>query len=192
MSSPAPHADLPPQLAGLVRQLDDCSRQAAAVVEGLVPEQLARRPAPESWSIAECIAHLTLSNTPFPPLLTAACAEAHRAGLVGAGPFKADLMGRLLKWTLEPPPRLKIKARAPFQPVRIEPVERVLPDFLAVQEQLVACVRAAAGLAIDKVKVVSPVDGRVKYNAFAALQIAAAHERRHLWQAERARATLFG
>jgi hypothetical protein len=190
MSSPVQHADLPQQLADLIRQYDECSEQASSIVDGLTPEQLARRPAPESWSVAECIAHLTLSNAPFVPLLTAACAEARGAGLVGNGPFKPDLMGRFVRWALEPPPRFKVKAKAPFQPVDFGPAERVLPEFLDMQERMKACVRTAAGLAIDRIKVVSPVDSRAKYNAFAALQIVGAHERRHLWQAERARAAL--
>ena len=144
------------------------------------------------WSIAECVTHLTLSNRPFPPLLRAAFDEVRRAGRLGSGPFKVGLMGNLLKWSLEPPPRLKFKAKASFRPVEFGPAERVLPDFLEAQEQIEACVREAAGLAIDQVKVVSPVDARVKYNGFAALQIVAAHERRHLWQAEQARKKLFG
>jgi hypothetical protein len=101
-------------------------------------------------------------------------------------------MGKLLAWSLEPPPWLKFKAKAPFQPVEFGPAERVLPDFLAVQEQIEACVHEATGLAVDRVEIVSPVDARAKYNGFAALQIVAAHERRHLWQAEQARKKLFG
>jgi hypothetical protein len=192
MTASPQKTNLPSQLDDLVRQLGLCSERATAVVAQLTPEQLAKRPAPESWSIAECITHLTLSNRPYPPLLRAAYAEGRRAGRLGSGPFKEGLMGRLLKWSLEPPPRLKFKANAPFQPVEFGPAERVLPDFLALQEQIEACVHEAAGLAIDQVKVVSPVDTRVKYNAFAALQIVAAHERRHLWQAEQARKKLFG
>ena len=38
----------------------------------------------------------------------------------------------------------------------------------------------------DKVKLVSPFNARLKYNALAAFRILAAHQRRHLWQAERA------
>jgi hypothetical protein len=184
-------ADLSPQLAELLEQYDACSARATSVVEGLSDEKLARRPAPERWSIAECIAHLTLSNAPFPAIFATAWENARANGLVGDGPFKPDLIGRLLKWTLEPPPRIRIKARAPFQPVHLESPGRVLADFLDVQQQIIGSVRTAKGLRVDRVKVVSPVDARLKYNAFAALQIIGAHERRHLWQAERVRADLY-
>ena len=185
-STPASPA-LAPQLEDLIVQLDDCSRRARELVDGLSPAQLAARPAPESWSVAECIEHLTLTNRPFPALLRGVYDEARRGGLVGDGPFKTDLMGRLLVWTIEPPARLKVKARAPFQPVDVGDPGRVLPAFLELQEEIKACVREAAGLRLDKVKIPSPVDARVKYNAYAGLRIIAAHERRHLWQASRAR-----
>ena len=46
--------------------------------------------------------------------------------------------------------------------------------------------RAARGLPIGRVGVVSPFNGRMKYNLFAALSILARHQHRHLWQAEQA------
>jgi hypothetical protein len=33
---------------------------------------------------------------------------------------------------------------------------------------------------------ISPFDSRVRYNLFSAFRIIAAHQRRHLWQAEQA------
>jgi hypothetical protein len=187
MTSPAQEHHPSPQLEELIAQLDACSRRASTLVEGLAPERLAARPAPESWSAAECIAHLTLTNRAFPPVLRAAYGEARREGRVGDGPYRADVVGWVLIWLLEPPPRLKVGAKPQFQPVDVGPVDRVLPDFLAMQEEMKACVREAAGLAIDRIKIVSPVDSRAKYTVWSGLRIVAAHERRHLWQAERAR-----
>jgi hypothetical protein len=45
-------------------------------------------------------------------------------------------------------------------------------------------VTSATGLAIDKVRVTSPVYARISYNVYGAFCILTAHERRHLWQAE--------
>ena len=41
-----------------------------------------------------------------------------------------------------------------------------------------------------RMKIVSPFDKRVRYNLVSAFHILAAHERRHLWQAEQAVAEL--
>ena len=56
----------------------------------------------------------------------------------------------------------------------------------ARQVRVVALLQQAQGRRLDQVKVVSPFDSRISYNLFAAFRLFAAHERRHLWQAERA------
>lgn len=44
---------------------------------------------------------------------------------------------------------------------------------------------AAVSLPLDRIKIASPFDRRFKYNLFSFFHILLAHERRHLWQAER-------
>ena len=63
--------------------------------------------------------------------------------------------------------------------------EAAIRDFDEAQKDLTDFLRKAAGRALDKVKIVSPFDGRVRYNAWSALRIMAAHQRRHLWLIER-------
>ena len=46
-------------------------------------------------------------------------------------------------------------------------------------------IQSASGLAVDQVRVESPVYARFSYNVYGALRMLAAHERRHLWQIER-------
>ena len=102
--------------------------------------------------------------------------------LVAAVAVATVALGILL-WSLEPPPRFRVKTTAPFKPVDVEPVAEVLPAFLALQDELRKRVEAADGLAVDRVKVTSPFLSNVKYNVYSAFVIALAHERRHLWQA---------
>jgi hypothetical protein len=97
-----------------------------------------------------------------------------------------DWLGRLLRWTLEPPPRLRTGTTAPFQPQRVEPLADVLPEFRRQQSRLVAALRSAEGLDLSARKVVSPFNSRVHYNAYAMFRILETHERRHLWQADHA------
>jgi hypothetical protein len=171
------------QLTDLVDQIDRASRDASGLAEALGADRLAARPAPEAWSPAENLAHLSLTTRAFLPLFDAALAEARERDLRSDGSYKMDLWGRFLRWSLEPPPRFRVKTTAPFQPVEVEPVAEVLPSFLALQEELRKRVEAADGLAVDRVKIVSPFSSSVKYNVFSAFTIALAHERRHLWQA---------
>ena len=70
--------------------------------------------------------------------------------------------------------------------IRRQP-EGVLPRFLSTQEQVIAKLRDGDGLALDKIKILSPFDpsGRFRYNAYSCFRILTAHQRRHLWQAKR-------
>ncbi len=177
-----------PQLEQIRQEVEESSQHASKLVSGMTDEQLLRRPEPGRWSVAECLAHLTKSAEINLPRVDAALAEASQRNLRGDGPFHLDFVGGLLKWSLEPPYRVKVKTTAPFQPESLDPVAQVLPRFLASQAGLLARVDRARGLALDQVKITSAFNSKVRYNAFAAFHIMLAHVRRHLWQAEQAKA----
>lgn len=181
-------AQLSPQLEQIRQEVKESSEHARKLVSGMSDEQLLRRPAPERWSVAECLAHLTKSAELNLPRVDTALAEASQRNLRGDGPFQLDFVGGLLKWSLEPPYRMKVKTTAAFQPESLEPVAQVLPRFLASQTEILARVDRAQGLALDQVKITSAFNSKVHYNAFAAFHIMLAHVRRHLWQAEQVKA----
>ncbi len=178
---------LHPQLEEIKTQLDAASQKAVSIVDNLSFEQLRKRPQSDKWSIAECLVHLNLSSQAEIDALNHACEPTPKNRINTGKQFKMDLLGRFLKWSLEPPPMFlsKMKTTEIFQPVGIEPPGEVLPEFLAWQEQLKMKVDQANGLPLDAIKVVSPFDSRVKYNLFSFFHILLAHERRHLWQAEK-------
>ena len=66
-----------------------------------------------------------------------------------------------------------------------------LERFDSLQQELQVRIDRSAGLAIDRLRVVSPFDARVKYNVYASFCLIATHQRRHLWQAEQVRRRMF-
>lgn len=167
------------QLTDLHVRLQSNAKRAESLVSRAGEARIDLRPKPDSWSAAECLTHLTMSTDMFFPAWRAVLA----GGMRGNGPYKMDLIGRMLKWTLEPPPRFRVKAPAHLHPVASGDV---LQNFLKSQNQLLEIVSAASGLALDRIRIASPVDARVRYNIWSSFQVAEAHQRRHLWQAERA------
>ena len=165
-------------------QFEQISEQATALIRPLETAMLVRRPKPDSWSVAECIVHLNLSADAFFPewerVITAAPPRD------AAKPFKLDLWGRLLIWSIEPPPHFRFPTQPGFVPVDTGAVEDLLPGFLRRQARILEFVKASEGKAIEKVKVVSPFNANVRYTVWSSFCINASHERRHLWQAERA------
>ncbi len=59
-------------------------------------------------------------------------------------------------------------------------------EFETVQAELSKRLAAANEIDISRLKVRSPFSSPMRYNLLATFSVIAAHERRHLWQAERA------
>lgn len=175
-----------PQIAMLGAEFDAATAHAQKLLGNGGVEHMMRRPHPQSWSPAECIAHLSVTTRAYLPLLDGAIADARSNGILANGPFRMDLMGRLLRWSLEPPVRFRFKTGSAFQPVAAAEPQGILPEFVSLQQQLIERLFACDGLALDKIKIVSPFNARVTYNLLSCFAVLAAHERRHLWQAEKA------
>ena len=135
--------------------------------------------------MAECLVHLNLSTQPYFPVWRETFADASDRQLFSDGPFKLDFWGRMLFWTLEPPPKFRFPAPPNFQPVKVSAPDQVLASFLKTQENMLASLAAAKGLALDRLKIVSPFARQVRYSVWSSFMVTAAHQRRHLWQAER-------
>jgi hypothetical protein len=168
-------------------QLEANSRRARAIAEPLDAAALAWRPAPKSWSIAECLDHLVVTTEVFLPGLDRAAARARERRLLAPGPFALNRWGRLLVWYVEPPPPIRLPAPKPLRPVRRGSPELALQRFLASQELVSSRLPTLAGLDLARAVYVSPIARYIRMSLLAFLEVHTAHERRHLWQAERVR-----
>lgn len=93
---------------------------------------------------------------------------------------------RLPKYWLEPPSRLRLPTGAPFQPIHVHDAAAAFGEFESLNRQLEEQLDAARGLDLGGARIVSPFAQNVKYNVYSAFVLIAAHNRRHLWQAENA------
>lgn len=148
------------------------------------------RPSPAVWSVADCLVHLNATSTAFLPRIREALSEAHRRGLAGREPYRLDFWGWALCRLMEPPSRMKVKTPPSFQPSGAGPPAKVLADFDRLQDLLLQCVQASEGLPLGRLKISSPFSTRLRYNLYSTYRVVPAHQRRHLWQAERVLATL--
>jgi DinB superfamily len=177
---------LHPQLRAICDEFDQASVRLRALARNVPEPVWTRRPDPTRWSAAECIAHLNLTSLAYLPLLDEGLARARDAGGPAPGRYHRDLAGWLLWKTMGPPARFRTRTTAAFVPSGKEPPTQLVPEFERLQGELLTRVRQANGLPIDRIKIPSPFNARLKYNLFAAMTILPPHEHRHLWQAERA------
>jgi hypothetical protein len=174
------------QIDSLLDQLRENSRQVQQMFDSHTTGQLQHHPAQGRWSVAECIAHLNLSNRAYLPLLDSAIEQLREKKFSSDGPFRLNWNARLLKYWLEPPSKLRLPTGARFHPLEVKDPAVPLGEFQAIGKALEEKLNSARGLALDRVKLVSPFAEKVKYNAYSAFVLIAAHNRRHLWQAEMA------
>jgi hypothetical protein len=182
-TSPAAGQNSLLQLSALVEQIQSATRAAQKLVLGREPVDLTWRLERGSWSVAECFDHLAQTARAFLPAISTAAAAA--PGLSTNRSLQTGTVATLFIRHLEPPYRLRYKVLHQLAPqCKDKDFEAAYNGFVESQAQLSEAICSAAGLAIDRVRIKSPVYGRISYNVYGAFRILAAHERRHLWQAE--------
>ena len=174
-----------PQLSSLLEQLGAASARAAALAARVDDEVFHKRPPSGGWSAAECVAHLTMTTAGMLPGVDAAL-EQGRPGVGDHQRYRRGLIGGLLAWSMEPPVRTRVSTQPAFVPESVPAKDAVMAAFQRSQDDLASRIRRASGLNLNDLRMTSPFNERVKYNIYAAFCIVLAHERRHLWQAERA------
>lgn len=177
-------------LTELESELNAATERARRLVDTTPARLFTVRPASTHWSAAECLAHLSVSTQLFLPVLRDSLDDARQRRVAGGGPPHMDIVGRILRWFLEPPVRSRLKTTAPLVPRAVRAKSEALAEFSSLQTQLLHVLHTSTDVPIGKVKIVSPFDKRVRYNVYSAFRIVAAHQRRHLWQGEQAVASL--
>lgn len=179
-----------PQLAVIEQQFEDARERVRSLVARVTAEALLKRPAPASWSALECVAHLNLTSQAFVPLLRTAIEAAARLRLPAPDRYRLDPAGWLVSRLAGPQLRIgpwrlgRVATTAGFVPGADLWVAEVVATFERLQDEQVALLGASDGRPIDRVKIQSPFDARVRYSAYSAFVILPRHQMRHLDQAE--------
>ncbi len=177
---------LPAWAARAIEQLTASDRQATAVALGLDAEQLNLPPAPGSWSVGQCLEHLFNANEVYLPPMTQA--------LEGQSPSSVDEVtpgwfGRYFIRTYIDPTTQKARAKAPG---KIRPAPRVdadvLDKFLRSNVAARDLVRRASAFDVNRIRFKNPFVAGIRFTVGTGIEIIWRHQRRHLLQAERARA----
>jgi hypothetical protein len=169
------------QLEAVLNQAENATLKARNLVAGRCPSDLTTSLESASWSVAQCLDHLAQTTNAFIPAISSSIARAPH--LTTNRALRTGVLTRLFLRNLEPPYRLRFKVLTPLVPHRRD-FDSAWKAFEESQVQLAKSIWSAAGLAIDQVRVESPVYARFSYNVYGALRMLTAHERRHLWQIE--------
>lgn len=169
----------------LISELNAIRTRAQALVTGLDTEQLTRRPDPAKWSVAECIQHLNRIAAAVQPKIAEAIEQGKRENITGTEPSSPGVIGRLLVWMAEPPPKFRLQAPKEIAPnLKHGDPSALIAEFMKFQDGWEKLIRDSEGLDQSRVKVASLFPGLPRLRLAAPIPWMLAHQRRHLWQAE--------
>lgn len=163
----------------IAEQIRQMMRDAEALVLQCDKADLTTRLKPGSWCVAECLDHLTQTTRAFLPAISAAIVEAPK--LERNRRLRTGIFPSLFIRSLNPPYRIRFKVLPQLRPQNPDS-ETAWTSFVESQSELLETLVSTAGLAIDKVRIKSPVYARISYNVYGAFRMLAAHQSRHIWQ----------
>lgn len=172
-----------------IKQFEKAKKQAKALQNSASEQRLGTKPDTNTWSATECIAHLnTFGNIYFDNI---------RNGLDQAPPdaagssdsFKPRLFWRGVIRIFEPPYSVTFKTLSIFEPDISESadIDNAFRHFFDLQDRFIDQLQLSKqkGFNLNHTKVSNPALTFVKMTLAECYAVAEAHQRRHLWQAER-------
>jgi hypothetical protein len=174
---------LHPDLASFAEQIGSIREDAAQLARGLSDQQMNWRSHPGRWSIAQCLAHITLGNQEYLREIDAAILQARSRQLFSAGPFKHGWFGNWFARSFEPPPKFKLRNPKVITPPPDVAGEKVSADFDRSQQEVLHRLYEANGIDLARARITSPFLRLLRLSLGQAFAVLTAHARRHLWQA---------
>jgi DinB superfamily len=179
-------------MSGWAARLEECLGQVEASkswfhdrVLPLSIAQLKWRPDPASWSIVECLDHLNLTIGLYLPKIDKAIQKGIRPN-AGDPVSTTDQCEINAVRLIEPPADVAEAAPAPLEPAAAVDLDWLVDRFHLMRDRYVDALRRTMNLDLAHVRIVQPLHPFLR-TLGGTLAFLAAHERRHIWQAEEVR-----
>jgi hypothetical protein len=140
-----------------------------------------RKPNEKRWSAAECIEHLNNGCKMYIPEIKKALENSKETNQEF---IKISWLQKKMIDLLEPPYKFKMPTGGDFIPSKNLSKEKVFNDYLSYQDEYIGLIKKYYDKDFNSVKFSSPAAKMLKFNSAFAILFNAAHQRRHIWQAE--------
>jgi DinB superfamily len=179
---------LRPDLQQLLDEVHAVGHAANALVSAVSDAQFFWQPNEgRSWSIAQCLDHLAITNAFYGHAIDNAIESARARGLAGGGPIESSIVGRMFIWTLEPPVNRRFRAPGNVIPRTHKTRDEIMDAFWEQHARMHRRIEAAAAIDVNRATFVNPFFRLLRVRVGTGLRMGPAHDRRHLWQAENVR-----
>lgn len=144
----------------------------------------------DSWSIAQCIDHIIVSNQKYFPVLESVAIEKHKMTFWEKNNPLTEYTGKQMIKTLGPVVIKNYQAPKLFLPSRSTYKLSIITDFIEHQQKLCTLLKKLIEPKYEKVIITSPVAALLTLKLSDALKIIVGHEERHLQQMIRIKAIM--
>jgi hypothetical protein len=174
------------QIKETTKALESISDDARTNFGKLSPQQLNWKPAPKSWSLAQCFDHLITTHSLYFPLFERLASGKIQMSFWERTSPLSGFFGRFLIKNLDPNNLKKMKTTAKAFPSESEIAGDIIDRFCEHQDQLIGHLQnLPADLDAAKTIITSPLLGIVTYSLADTFTILDVHCRRHFDQALR-------
>jgi len=177
----------PPWSLRLISELNAADERATTLAKALSVRQLNWSPSPGVWSVGQCLEHLRVTNEVYLKPMSDSLGGRQRAVVQEITP---GWFGRwFIRSFIEPSSRVA-RGRAPKKirpPAEVGP--SILDRFLKSNEEARALVRRAKDYEVNRIRFRNPFIPVIRFTVGTGFEILSQHQRRHLLQAERIRAS---
>tara|TARA_R110002072_G_scaffold182054_1_gene338206 strand:+ start:165 stop:719 length:555 start_codon:yes stop_codon:yes gene_type:complete len=174
----------------LIRELISDTQEIVTTVEdtfsALDKVQLYTRPAPNRWSVLECIEHMNIANAHYISQFDVKLPAAKPT--MNANEFKPGLMGNYFVKMIKPKSDGRIpspmKTMKKFIP-EMKLNDNTIRNFLADQQSILKALELSKRLDLNKIKITSAIGPIVTFKLGDAFRFLIGHNQRHVIQAKK-------
>jgi hypothetical protein len=176
---------LPPELQRILDDIDEADRRGVAIAASCGDEQFYWRPHDgEGWSIAQCLDHLGVMNVVYGTSIRDGIEAARRRGSTRREPARPGYLGGKFVHSMEPPVTRRLRSPRNGTPAPMKERQIILEGYRAGHDLTRQLIADAATIDANRARFKNPFLPFVRFSIATGLFVIAAHDRRHLWQAE--------
>jgi len=172
-------------IKAILQKGNDARQKVQSDFSNLSLQQLNWKPSPESWSIAQCLNHLVVSDSSYFSILEKITDGSYKMSFWRKySPF-SKIFGRILEDQLREQVGRKLKAPKKFLPAASEFKMEILDRYYKNLDDFSGLIARCGNIDLDKTIITSPAVSFVTYSLRDAMQFLMQHEHRHINQAAR-------
>jgi len=176
---------LPPDLQRILHDIDQADRAGVVLADSCTDEEFYWRPlGGAGWSIAQCLDHLGTINGIYGNAIQKGVEAARARGSTRRGPAQPGFFGGKFVQSMEPPVKRRLRAPRQSKPMLMKERRAILDAYRGGHDLIRGLIADAAHIDVNRARFPNPFLPLVRFSIATGLFVIAAHDRRHLWQAE--------